>query len=103
MRIEWSLRARADIRDLKAYIAKDSPYYALRFAERVISAVEKLKTFPQIGRVVPEADGRKDVREVIYQGYRIIYLVQPELISIVTIFHGSWELAGKEANPWDVT
>jgi len=40
--IEWSHRARTDIRDLKAYIAKDSPYYARRFTDRIIASVEKL-------------------------------------------------------------
>ncbi len=78
MVIEWSRRARADIRDLKAYIAKDSPYYARCFVERIIASVAKLETFPKIGRPVPEAEARDDVRELIYQGYRIIYLVQPK-------------------------
>jgi plasmid stabilization system protein ParE len=100
--IEWSRRARADIRDLKAYIAKDSPYYAQRFTERAIASVEKLEQFPKIGRPVPEAEGRDDVRELIYQGYRIIYLTQPGRIFIVTIIHGSRDLSGGEAKPWDV-
>ncbi len=73
MVVKWSRRSRADIRDLKAYIAKDSPFYARRFTERVISSVEKLENFPKMGRAVPEAEGREDVREVIYQGYRIIF------------------------------
>jgi toxin ParE1/3/4 len=67
----------ADIRDLKAYIAKDSPYYARRFIERIIASVEKLAEFPKIGRA--EAEGRDDVRELIYQGYRIIYLTRAGL------------------------
>lgn len=102
MVIEWSQRARADIRDLKAYIAKDSPYYARRFTERVIASVEKLEEFPKIGRPVPEAEGRDDVRELIYQGYRIIYLTKPDRVFIVTIMHGSRDLAGEEVKPWDV-
>lgn len=102
MVIEWSRRARTDIRDLKAYIAKDSPYYALRFTERIVASVEKLADFPKIGRLVPEAKGRDDVRELIYQGYRIIYLTQPEWVFIVTIIHGSRNLAAKEGKPWDV-
>ena len=93
---------RADIRDLKAYIAKDSPYYARRFTERVIASVEKLEEFPKIGRPVPEAEGRDDVRELIYQGYRIIYLTKPDRVFIVTIMHGSRDLAGNEVKPWDV-
>ena len=100
--IAWSHRARTDIRDLKAYIAKDSPYYARRFTERIIASVEKLEDFPKIGRPVPESEGREDVRELIYQGYRIIYLIQPGRIFIVTVIHGSRNLAGEEAKPWDV-
>ena len=99
MVIEWSYRARTDIRDLKAYIAKDSPYYARRFTEQVIASVEKLRKFPKIGRSVPEAEGRDDVRELIYQGYRIIYRAQVKRIVIVTIMHGSRDLAANEV--WD--
>lgn len=100
--IEWSQRARADIRDLKAYIAKDSPHYARRFTERVITSVEKLEEFPRIGRPVPEAEGRDDVRELIYQGYRIIYRILPDRVVIVTLIHGSRDLTGNEIKPWDV-
>lgn len=100
--IEWSHRARTDIRDLKAYIAKDSPYYARRFTERIIASMEKLTDHPKIGRTVPEAKGRDDVRELIYQGYRIIYLVRPERAFVVTIIHGSRNLAEEEVKPWEV-
>ena len=100
--IAWSQRARVDIRDLKAYIAKDSPYYARRFIERAIASVEKLEEFPKIGRPVPEAEGRNDVRELIYQGYRIIYLIEPDRVFIVTLMHGSRDLAREEVKPWDV-
>jgi plasmid stabilization system protein ParE len=62
--IEWSHRARTDIRDFEAYIAKGSPYYARHVVERITAAVEKLAEFPQIGRAVPEAEGRDDVREL---------------------------------------
>lgn len=55
MVVEWSRRARTDIRDLKAYIAKDSPYNARRFIEQIITSVEKLAEFPKIGRAVPVA------------------------------------------------
>jgi toxin ParE1/3/4 len=100
--IEWSRRARTDIQDLKAYIAKDSPYYARRFTERIIASVEKLAEFPKLGRAVPEAAGRDDVRELIYQGYRIIYLTRPEGVFIVTILHGSRDLAARDVKPWDI-
>ncbi|GEM_PF-4778698 len=53
-----------------------------------------------MGRPVPEAEDREDVRELIYQGCRIIYLIQPGRLFIVTIMHGSMDLAGKENKPW---
>ena len=76
MKIEWSARSRNDLRELKKYIAQDSPYYARRFIARIIASVEKLADFPDVGREVPEAKNRDDARELIFQGYRIIYLRQ---------------------------
>ncbi len=101
MVIRWSRRGRTDIRNLQAYIAEDSPYYARRFVERVVAAIEKLTTFPEMGRTVPEAEGRQDVREIIYQGYRIIYLNRHDHVFIVTIIHGSRDLMGMEHKPWE--
>jgi len=49
---------------------------------------------------VPEAEERTDIRELIFQGYRIIYLIQPELITIIAVIHGSRDLAGMEGKPW---
>jgi len=72
MTIRWSARARSDIRELQKYIAKDSPYYARQFIGKIFGAVEKLVDYPKIGRQVPESD-RDDIRELIFQGYRIIY------------------------------
>jgi len=54
----------------------------------------------RIGRLVPEAD-RDDVRELILQGYRIIYRVLPECVEILAVIHGSRNLAGEEIKPWE--
>ncbi len=101
MRIEWSRQARADLRNLKAYIALDSPVYARRTIERIIAAVEKLAAFPEIGRLVPEAGDREDVRELIHDAYRIIYLIKPERVSIIAVVHGRRDLAGRAGSPWE--
>ncbi len=74
MKINWSARSRSDMQQLKNYIGQHSPHYAKRFIARIIASVEKLAKFPDIGRKVPEAEERNDVRELIFQGYRIIYL-----------------------------
>ena len=62
MRLEWTDPALDALEGIRDYIAKDSPYYARRFTEQVVASVEKLAEFPKIGRPVPEAKGREDVR-----------------------------------------
>ncbi len=101
MKIQWSEVAEADIDDIYDYIARDVPYYAELFADRLITAVDKLEEHPEIGRHVLEAEGREDIRELILQRYRIIYQIRTESIYIVAVIHGSRDLAGQEVTPWN--
>lgn len=94
MRIIWSAPAVADLEAIYDYIARDSPHYASRFVQRLISATEPLESFPNFGRVVPEGDGRH--REMLVRDYRILYRVEGEDIYIMTVVHGSRGLAGAE-------
>ena len=90
-RIRWSAEAVADLTAIHDYIARDSPRYAAATAGRLVSAVERLREFPESGRMVPEV-GEPDVREVIVGAYRIIYELRPEgWVEVVTVFHGSRE------------
>ena len=61
-----------------------------------------MQAHPQLGRLVPEAEEREDVRELIFQSYRVIYLVETEQVSILTVIHGSRDLSGQAAKPWEV-
>jgi len=101
MELEWTDPALDDLETIRDYIGKDSPHYARQFIERVFHAAEKLQDHPKMGRQVPEAD-QDDVRELIFQGYRIIYRAKPERVQIITVIHGSRNLAAKEVKPWDV-
>jgi len=55
--------------------------------------VEGLRGFPNLGRSVPEAD-REDIREIIFQGYRIIYQTTADHLLVLTVLHGSRDLSG---------
>jgi toxin ParE1/3/4 len=99
MKVAWSEPAVADLVAIHDYIARDSPHYAQRFVERLIAAVEPLESFPQLGRIVPEGDGRH--RELLVRSYRIIYRVEDQEILIVTVVHGSRNLAGDDQPPWE--
>jgi toxin ParE1/3/4 len=66
MKIVWTQPAVEDLRELHAYIARDSEMYALGFVERIILAVEPVTEHPRIGRIVPETND-ENVRELLYQ------------------------------------
>ena len=100
MKIHWSEIAEVDLDDIYDYVARDVPYYAELFVDKLIEATDKLEDYPRMGRKVPEADNRDDVRELIVQGYRIIYLLQTEELHILTVIHGSRNLAAQEVKPW---
>ncbi|MEK6550842.1 MAG: type II toxin-antitoxin system RelE/ParE family toxin [Pseudomonadota bacterium] len=102
MRVAWSDVAEADLDDLYDYIARDVPYYAEQFVDRLIEAVGVLQDHPRLGRHVPEAEEREDVRELIFQGYRVIYLVEAEKVHVLTVIHGSRDLGGQAKKPWEV-
>jgi plasmid stabilization system protein ParE len=62
MRVKWTEPALEDMAGIQAYIAKDSPYYARQFIERIFEAAETLEDFPELGRKVPEAEDSDNVR-----------------------------------------
>lgn len=67
MKIVWSDVAEADLDDIYDYIARDVPYYAEQFTDTLIEAVGALAEHPRLGRPVPEAQERDDVREFLSQ------------------------------------
>jgi addiction module RelE/StbE family toxin len=101
MRISWSQAARSDLKRLRRYIAQDSPYYAKQFTQRLTASADKLADFPKIGKAVSEAeDLDKDIREIIFGDYRIIYLAEAKRVNILAVIHGARDLAGAQDKPW---
>jgi len=98
--LEWTDPAIADLENIRDYVAKDSTEYAGALIERLILSVERLKSFPQSGRLVPEAPSPK-VREVVVSGYRMIYRVHKGRAQILAVVHSARNLAGMHPKPWD--
>lgn len=101
MKLEWTEPAVESLQAIKDYIARDNEFYAARFVERIVDAVEKLADFPNLGRRVPEAD-RDDIREIFFQAYRIIYRLMADRVQILAVMHGSRDLERVETKPWEV-
>ena len=66
-----------------------------------MESVDVLSEFPRVGRRVPEA-GRDHIRELIFHAYRIIYLVEKDWVTILTVVHGSRDLSRRSPPPWEV-
>ena len=73
-----------------------------RLVEQVILSVEKLLQFPRLGRVVREANDQ-NIRELVYQNYRVIYRIAGKRIEILTVVHGSRDLTRRPTPPWEIS
>jgi addiction module RelE/StbE family toxin len=87
MKIIWSPLAIERVSEIAEYIAQDKPSAAENWIDTVFSKVDKLKSSPEVGRIVPEIKNNQ-FRELIYGNYRIIYRIEKKQISILTIRHG---------------
>lgn len=87
-RIVWSSVARDDLKALVAFIKADSPGYAQTFGLHIQHRVEQLRQFPESGRNVPE-DKSGVYRELVIGNYRVVYRVDEDTVTIVTLIHGA--------------
>jgi toxin ParE1/3/4 len=86
--VEWSERARDDLRAIFAHIAADNRTAAERWISRIVERAELTTEAPLLGRIVPEL-AREDVRETYLRSYRIVYRTDGKDMWILTVFEGS--------------
>jgi plasmid stabilization system protein ParE len=84
--LRWSARARADLKAIHDYIAKDSPGNAKAVAREILARAATLPETPRVGRIVPELSD-PDIREVPAHSWRVIYQLRGEDVFIVTLVH----------------
>jgi plasmid stabilization system protein ParE len=100
--VRWSLTAGNDLQEIEDFIARDSVLHAITFVDRIVESAETLLNTPQIGRIVPEFN-RADLRELIFRGYRIVYLLQDNEVLILRVVHGARDLSALvRSEPWDI-
>ena len=82
--------ARADLREIRDYIAKDNPAAARRVMERLRAQARKLAATPGIGR------SRQDLRPDLFSfpagRHVLFYRPQPGGIVLVRVLHGARDL-----------
>ena len=82
----WSPLAIKRLSEIAKYIAMDNPVTAERWVDKIFAKVERLSDFPERGRVVPELNN-KMIREIVIGNYRVIYKMETNEISVLTVRH----------------
>ena len=87
LELVWSEEALEDIESIATYIEKDSPVYAKAVVSKFFEKAEILRSFPELGRTVPEIDDEK-IRELFIYSYRLIYKIENNFILLTAVVHG---------------
>ena len=85
MKVKWTSHAENRVYDIAAYIALDSIQEAEKWVENVFDYVKRLEMFSDSGRYIPELSTRKDLRELVFKNYRIIYRTEKTTVYILTV------------------
>lgn len=101
MRIQWTSPAVSDLEAIREYISKDSVYYANRFIDKIFDSVEILVEQPEIGRLIPEIE-KQNLRELLFQNFRIMYRIIPGAIQIIAIIRASRDISRLAFKPWEI-
>lgn len=84
--IIWTDNAISDLDDIGRYISKDSLKYAEMTVLKLFSAPNVLEKHPKKGNIVPEFMD-ETLRQLIVGNYRIVYRLDKETITILTVCH----------------
>ena len=98
MRVAFTAHAIGRLRQIHAYVSADSSENADRLIDRITKRAQSLAEQPMRGRKVPEYE-RDDIREIRERPYRIIYLVGPRRVRVLTVMHERQLLPGDLAAP----
>jgi plasmid stabilization system protein ParE len=77
----WQPEAVADIEAIVGSRGAWSEDSALRLAAAIIARADQMADFPRSGRMIPEFQ-MEHLREVLEQGYRILYEVFPNHVEV---------------------
>jgi len=88
MNIQFSPESIDDLVRLREFIAVKNPYAVKRVAERLLSGIEKLKVFPEIGLPVQRSPEPEKIRDLFITNYTVRYLIGENAIFILRVWHG---------------
>ena len=87
MKLSYSSESINDLIRLKEFIEIKNPQAAQRIASSIKKGIIQLKSFPYLGVKVEQAPNPDIIRDLIIGNYTARYLIRPEEISILRIWH----------------
>lgn len=90
MKIITENHAQQELIQIKWYIAQDSEFYANKTVNEINKRIENLLFFPEMGKVINE---KRNIRQIIYKSYKILYKFDSENIYILHIIHHSRDIS----------
>ena len=90
MKIITEKHAQQELIQIKWYIAQDSEFYANKTVNEINKIIENLLFFPEMGKVINE---KRNIRQIIYKSYKILYKFDSENIYILHIIHHSRDIS----------
>lgn len=91
-KITFAVSAVEDMEGLRAWYAdQDAPEVGERLLREVLAHVERLATFPESGRVVPEF-GLAQLREILHPPLRIVYRLDKGRVRVVRVWRREREM-----------
>ena len=96
VRINWTIQAKDDLKNIADYISIDSKLYAKIQVIKLKERTRILKSYVWAGKTVQEINN-EEIRELQEGNYRIIYrIVSNTQIDILTIHHSSRDLSKRK-------
>ena len=87
MNLVYSQEAIADLTRLRDFIADNDPTAAARIAADLVTRIDSLCAFPEMGRSVSQAPTPDSIRDFIFGKYVVRYTVHGTALVILRIWH----------------
>lgn len=89
-KLVWTEEAVRWLENIFEYIAEDNPQAAAETVEGIYARAQALVDQPEMGQRYHGS--KRHVRILLYGHYRIAYLVRPESVEILGVFHGALDI-----------
>ena len=86
MKIIIKRTALQELIQIKWYIEQDSEFYANKTVNEINKRIQNLLLFPEMGKVINQ---KRNMRQIIYKSYKILYKFNSNKIYILHIIHHS--------------